>query len=107
MASDRRDNHPCRDANGPVLFPLELTAAGHRPLGPGPLSAPERADQPLRGEPGRGAAHSLALALAVGVVVELLLCWALGPGWSSSLGLMAVLSGLFWSVASRQSKDKD
>jgi len=50
---------------------------------------------------------SLALALAVGVVVELLLCWALGPGWSSSLGLMAVLSGLFWSVASRQSKDKD
>ena len=48
---------------------------------------------------------SLALALAVGVVVELVLCWALGPGWSSSLGLMAVLAGLFWSVASRQNKD--
>jgi hypothetical protein len=47
---------------------------------------------------------SLALALAVGVVIEILLCWALGPGWSSSLGLMAVLSGLFWSVASSQDK---
>ena len=47
---------------------------------------------------------SLALALAVGVVIEILLCWALGPSWSSSLGLMAVLSGLFWSVASRQDK---
>ena len=47
---------------------------------------------------------SLALALAVGVVIEILLCWALGPSWSASLGLMAVLSGLFWSVASRQDK---
>ncbi|MFM7086107.1 MAG: hypothetical protein ACKOXO_03825 [Cyanobium sp.] len=45
---------------------------------------------------------SLALALAVGVVVELLLCWALGPGWSSSLGLMAVLAGLTWSLAGRR-----
>jgi hypothetical protein len=48
---------------------------------------------------------SLALALAVGVVIEIVLCWALGPGWSSSLGLMAVLSGLFWTVASRQDKN--
>ena len=48
---------------------------------------------------------SLALALAVGVVIEILLCWALGPGWSSSLGLMAVLSGLFWAVANRQNQD--
>ncbi len=47
---------------------------------------------------------SLALALAVGVVIEIVLCWALGPGWSSSLGLMAVLAGLFWTVASRQDK---
>jgi hypothetical protein len=36
------------------------------------------------------------------VVTELLLCWTLGPGWASSLGLMAVLSGLFWAVASRR-----
>jgi len=44
---------------------------------------------------------SQALALAVGVVVEILLCWALGPGWASSLGLMAVLAGLFLSLADR------
>jgi hypothetical protein len=48
---------------------------------------------------------SLALALAVGVVIEILLCWALGPSWSSSLGLIAVLSGLFWAVANRQNQD--
>lgn len=43
---------------------------------------------------------SLLLALAVGVLVELLLCWALGAGWASSLGLMAVLAGAFWALAS-------
>lgn len=50
---------------------------------------------------------SLALALAVGVVVELVLCWALGPGWSSSLGLMAVLAGLSWSLADRFRNERD
>ena len=50
---------------------------------------------------------SLALALAVGVVVELVLCWSLGPGWSSSLGLMAVLAGLSWSLADRFRKERD
>ena len=50
---------------------------------------------------------SLALALAVGVVVELVLCWALGPGWSSSLGLMAVLAGLSWSLADRFRNARD
>ncbi|MFM7635264.1 MAG: hypothetical protein ACKO7Z_06730 [Cyanobacteriota bacterium] len=49
---------------------------------------------------------SLALALAVGVVMELLLCWALGPGWSSSLGLMAVLAGLTWTLADRARGDR-
>lgn len=49
---------------------------------------------------------SLALALAVGVVVELMLCWALGPGWSSSLGLMAMLAGLSWSLADRVGGDR-
>jgi protein-S-isoprenylcysteine O-methyltransferase Ste14 len=42
---------------------------------------------------------SLLLAMAVGVVVDLMLCWALGPGWASSLGLMAVLAGGFWALA--------
>jgi hypothetical protein len=44
---------------------------------------------------------SLLLALAVGLVSVLVLGWALGPGWASSLGLMAVLAGGFWSLASR------
>ena len=37
---------------------------------------------------------SLLLALATGVVAQLVLSWALGPGWASSLGLVAV----GWSV---------
>lgn len=45
---------------------------------------------------------SLALALAVGVVVNLGLGWALGPGWGTSLGLMAALYGLFWGLAARR-----
>jgi protein-S-isoprenylcysteine O-methyltransferase Ste14 len=42
---------------------------------------------------------SLLLALAVGFLVDLFLCWSLGPGWASSLGLMAVLAGAFWGLA--------
>jgi hypothetical protein len=45
---------------------------------------------------------SLSLALIAGVAMELLLCWALGPGWASSLGLMAVLAGVGWSLAARR-----
>ena len=44
---------------------------------------------------------SLLLALALGVVSALVVSWALGPGWAGSLGLMAVLAGGFWSLASR------
>ena len=44
---------------------------------------------------------SLLLAASVGVVIQLLMSWALGPSWGASLGLMAVLSGAFWSLASR------
>jgi hypothetical protein len=43
----------------------------------------------------------VALALAVGLGCEVVLSWVLGPGWASSLGLIAVLAGLFWSVAGR------
>ncbi len=50
---------------------------------------------------------SLALALAVGVVVNIVLCWSLGPSWAASLGLMAVLAGLFWSLASRRDEGSD
>jgi hypothetical protein len=48
---------------------------------------------------------SLALALLAGVAMELLLCWALGPGWASSLGLMAVLAGVGWSLAARRDRE--
>ncbi len=41
---------------------------------------------------------SLLLALAVGLVVELLLSWTLGPGWAGSLGLIAVLGALSLSL---------
>ena len=51
---------------------------------------------------------SLLLALGVGVVINLVLGWALGPGWGTSLGLMAALYGLFWGLAaSRQGADRD
>jgi len=43
----------------------------------------------------------LALALTVGLGSEVAFSWALGPGWASSLGLMAVLAGLFWGLAAR------
>jgi predicted ABC-type sugar transport system permease subunit len=44
---------------------------------------------------------SLLLALAMGVVSVLVVSWALGPGWASSLGLLTVLAGGFWTLASR------
>ncbi len=44
---------------------------------------------------------SLALALAVGTLTNLALGWALGPGWSTSMGLMAAGWGLFTALASR------
>ena len=44
---------------------------------------------------------SLLLALAVGVVVQLILAWALGPGWASSLALISIGWGLFISLARR------
>jgi hypothetical protein len=43
----------------------------------------------------------VALALGAGLASDILLSWMLGPGWASSLGLMAVLAGLFWSLAAR------
>lgn len=48
---------------------------------------------------------SLGVALAAGVLMELLIGLALGPGWGSSLGLVAALWGLFTALASRNSKD--
>lgn len=45
---------------------------------------------------------SLLLALAAGLVTDLVLGWALGPGWAGSLGLMAALWGLFWGLVARR-----
>ena len=46
---------------------------------------------------------SLLLALAVGVLTQLLLGWALGPGWASSLALITIGWGLFLSLARKDS----
>ncbi len=48
---------------------------------------------------------SLALALAIGTLTELALGWALGPGWATSLGMIAAGWGLFTALASRARGD--
>jgi hypothetical protein len=45
---------------------------------------------------------SLLLALVAGLTVDLLLGWTLGPGWASSLGVLAALWGPFLALASRK-----
>jgi len=45
---------------------------------------------------------SLLLALAVGLVTQLLLTWTLGPGWGSSLALITVGWSLFLLLARRE-----
>jgi hypothetical protein len=50
---------------------------------------------------------SLALALAIGTLTTLSLGWALGPGWASSLGLIAAGWGLFTALASRARGDEE
>jgi hypothetical protein len=45
---------------------------------------------------------SLILALVAGLTVDLLLGWTLGPGWASSLGVLAALWGPFLALASRK-----
>jgi protein-S-isoprenylcysteine O-methyltransferase Ste14 len=100
-----------------------FTLAELRPLLPGialwalalylPLSVPlGRLEQSLaRGPLEEGAqqlvlvAGSLLLALAVGLIVELVLGWALGPSWAASLGLIAVLGSLFLALASARNDD--
>ena len=47
------------------------------------------------------------LALVVGGLTNLALGWALGPGWGTSLGLMAALYGLFWGLAANQGGSSD
>ena len=49
---------------------------------------------------------SLLLALGVGVVVQLVLSWTLGPGWGSSLALITVGWSLFLLLARSQDQDK-
>jgi hypothetical protein len=44
---------------------------------------------------------SLLLALGVGVVTQLIASWALGPGWASSLGFIAIGWSLLLIAASR------
>ncbi|MEB3201801.1 MAG: hypothetical protein VKK05_03170 [Synechococcus sp.] len=48
---------------------------------------------------------SLLLALAIGVLADLALSWALGPDWASSMGLIAAGWGLFTALANRAKED--
>ena len=45
---------------------------------------------------------SVALAVGVGVVWQLLLSWALSPSWAASMALLAVLATGFWVLANRE-----
>ena len=40
-------------------------------------------------------------ALAVGAITNLVLGWILGPGWGTSMGLIAVLAGLVLALGGR------
>jgi hypothetical protein len=72
-----------------------------------PLSGPlQRLEASLEEGPLSGAwrqaalvISSLLLALAVGVITQLILAWALGPGWASSLALITIGWSLFLVVA--------
>jgi len=44
---------------------------------------------------------SLLLALGVGLVIQLLLSWALSPSWAGSLGLIMGVASLFFGLAQR------
>ena len=46
-----------------------------------------------------------SVAAAIGLISQIAMSLALGPSWGASLGLMAVLSGAFWSLASRREQD--
>ena len=72
----------------PLSAPLSRFEAS---LEEGPLSAPWRQAALV--------ISSLLLALTVGVVIELLLGWALGPGWASSLALITIGWSLFLTLA--------
>ncbi|MCX5930523.1 MAG: hypothetical protein NTW83_01465 [Cyanobacteria bacterium] len=49
---------------------------------------------------------SVLLAFAVGAITQLMLSLILSPSWAASLGLMAVLAGAFWAVASSSRNDE-
>ena len=74
----------------PLSAPLSRFEAS---LESGPLSAPWRQAALV--------ISSLLLALGVGVVTQLIASWALGPGWASSLGFIAIGWSLLIIAASR------
>jgi protein-S-isoprenylcysteine O-methyltransferase Ste14 len=100
---------------------LPLTSPDWSPFLPGvalwalalylPLSGPlGRLEEALAAGPLPGAAQQVVLvvsclALAIGVLADLALSWALGPDWASSLGLIAAGWGLFTALASRARED--
>ena len=72
----------------PLSAPLSRFEAS---LESGPLSTPWRQAALV--------ISSLLLALTVGMVIQLLLGWALGPSWASSLAMITIGWSLFLSLA--------
>ena len=50
---------------------------------------------------------SLLLAMAVGLLAQLLASWALGPGWASSMALIAIGWSLFLIAADREGEREE
>jgi hypothetical protein len=78
----------------PLCLPLARLEEG---LAAGSLNGPLREGLLL--------VTGVALALLVGLLSDLVLGLALGPGWASSLGLVTALWSLFWSLANRRGAD--
>ena len=113
------------DAREVARYPLPLISADWSALLPGialwalalylPLSLPlTRLEQALASSALSPAMQqsllltlSLLLALLLGALTDLGLGWALGPGWASSLGMIAAGWGLFTVLASRATEDRE
>ena len=60
--------------------------------------------RPAEGEPGGSEPPAKKIVfqpLQLGAITNLVLGWLLGPGWGTSMGLIAVLAGLVLALGNR------